>query len=133
MLAVAGVVTLWGRLNADDRFYAIVVAVAGAFALGFASTFHAFCTTLAIFGWMTIGFALFTLATGYSIGWRSVRVVESASGIIPFILGLFLVVIAYSAKRLVRRTECMPRESYHLAVERIPKAFASSCLPLWIR
>jgi hypothetical protein len=104
VLALAGVAAVWWRLSADDRFYAIIIAVAGSFALGLATSFHAFCSTLAVFGWVTIGFALFTLATGYSIGWRTVRVVENASGVTPLIFGLLLVVIAISAKRLVRRT-----------------------------
>jgi hypothetical protein len=79
VLALAGIAAVWWRLSADDRFYAIIIAVAGSFALGLATSFHAFCSTLAVFGWVTIGFALFTLGTGYSVGWRTVRVVESAS------------------------------------------------------
>jgi hypothetical protein len=104
VLALAGVAAVWSRLSTDDRFYAIIIAVAGSFALGLATSFHAFCSTLAVFGLVTIGFALFTLATGYSVGWHTVRVVESASGIAPFISGLVLVIIAFTAKRLVRRT-----------------------------
>ena len=104
VLALAGVAAVWGRLSADDRFYAIIIAVAGSLTLGLATSFHAFCSTLAVFGWVTIGFALFTLATGYSVGWRTVRVVESMSAIVPLIFGLLLVVIAFSAKRVVRRT-----------------------------
>ena len=64
MLALAGVAAVWWRLNADDRFFAIIIALAGSFALGLATSFHAFCSTLAVFGCVTIGFALFTLATG---------------------------------------------------------------------
>jgi len=104
VLALGGVAAVWWRLSADERFYAIIIAVAGSFALGLASSFHAFCSMLAVFGWVTIGLALFTVVTGYSVGWRSVRVVENASGIAPLIFGLLLVVIALIAKRLVRRT-----------------------------
>jgi hypothetical protein len=104
VLAFGGVAAFWWRLSDDDRFYAVLSAVAGLFALGRASSFHDFCSTLALFGWVTIGFALLTLATGYSVGWQTVRVVESASGIAPLIFGMFLVVLAFSARRLVRRT-----------------------------
>jgi hypothetical protein len=103
-LALVGVAAVWSHLSADDRFYAIIVAVAGSFALGLATSFHALCSMLSVFGWITVGFALFTLVTGYRVGWRTVRVVENSSGIAPLILGSLLVIVAFSAKRLVRRT-----------------------------
>ena len=103
VFALAGVATIWWRLSADDQFYAIIIALAGAFALGLSTSFHAFCSTLAVFGCVTIGFALFTLATGYSVEWHHIRVVENASGIQPLIVGALLLGSALVAKKVVPR------------------------------
>ena len=95
---------MWWRLSGDDRFYVVLIAVAGCFALALSSSFYALCSTLSVFGWVVAVFALFTLITGYSVGRHSVRVVDSTSGILPLIVGVLIVGFAVIGKRLVRRS-----------------------------
>jgi hypothetical protein len=104
LLALVAIASVWWRLSADDRFYAVIIALAGSIALASSTSFAALCSNLLYFGWITVGFALLTVITGYSVGWHRVRVVESASGILPLILGLLLVAVALGAKKLVRKT-----------------------------
>lgn len=104
VLALAGCAAVWWRLSADDRFYVVVIALAGSFALGLSTSFRSFCSTLSVFGCVVVGFALFTLVTGYRVGWHRVRAVDHASGILPLMIGILLVGLAFLGKRVVRRS-----------------------------
>ena len=104
VLVLAGFAAVWWRLSVDDRFYVFIIAVVGSFALGLSTSFPAFCATLSVFAWVVVGFALFTLITGYGVGRHSFRAVDSASGILPLIVGLLIVGLAFAGKRLVRRS-----------------------------
>jgi hypothetical protein len=92
----------WAQMTADQRFYVILLAIAGSIILATSGSFHALCSKLLYFGWIIVGFALFTLLTGYRFGWKTARVVENTSAIVPLIVGLLIVIISFCAKRFVR-------------------------------
>ena len=91
----------WGQMTADQRFYVILFGIAGAIALASSRSFHSLCSKVLYFGWCVAGFALFTLLTGYRVGWKTARVVENTSAIAPLIVGLLIVIISFCAKRFL--------------------------------
>jgi len=101
-VTVVFVTFAWSQMTADQRFYVILFAILAWIILASSGSFHVLCSKLVYFGWIVVGFALFTLLTGYRIGWKTVRVVENTSGIPPLIAGLLVVLISFCAKRFIR-------------------------------
>ena len=102
LVTVVFVTFAWKQMTTDQRFYVILFAVFALIILASSRSFHVLCSKLVYFGWITVVFALFTLLTGYRIGWKTARVVENTSAITLLIVGLLVVLISFCAKRFIR-------------------------------
>ena len=103
VLVLAGFAAVWWRLSADDRFYVVIIALAGSAALAISRSFHAFCSTLAVFGCVIVGSALLTVLTGSRVGWHRVHTVENAAGIQPLVIGALILGAALLGRRVAPR------------------------------
>ena len=104
VFVVIGVVLAWPQISADNRFYAVVIGVAAAFALGLSTSFRGLCSTVIAFGSVVVVLSLITIFTGGTLGRFHTHAVEPTSGIPPLVVGVLLVAGACVGRRLVRRT-----------------------------